>query len=140
MALPSRRTPMRAFDRPTVGCCPSAPAPERIRSSPPAPGRIRGGQCSKCRRLQASCSRAYIYRRKSFLSHSALLACLPVDVYSSNERNPTLQHILQYTLQYTPRLSPTHAGKDSRPLTQEKKNSFVPIHVKSLEIFQSKKG
>jgi len=31
MALPSRRTPMRAFDRPTVGCGPSAPAPGRIR-------------------------------------------------------------------------------------------------------------
>jgi len=26
MALPSRRTPMQAFDRPTVGCCASAPA------------------------------------------------------------------------------------------------------------------
>ena len=40
MALRSRRT-MRAFDRPTVGCCPSAPAS----------GRIRGGQSSNWRPL-----------------------------------------------------------------------------------------
>ena len=51
MALPSRRTPMRAFDRPTVGCCPSVLAPGRIRGSPPAPGRIRGGQSSNWRPL-----------------------------------------------------------------------------------------
>ena len=53
MALPSRRTPMRASVRPTVGRCPSAPAPGRIRGNPPAPGRIRDGQSLNWRPLQS---------------------------------------------------------------------------------------